>query len=145
MDNRTAEQKRKNMQAVKSKGTEIENILARELSQNRMYFRRNVNSVFGKPDFAIKKYKIAIFCDSEFWHGYNWSVNKNQIKSNKPFWHKKIKRNICRDNEVNTNLICHGWYVMRFWGNEIKKNPHKCIIKVINVIQKRKYEKNKSN
>ena len=78
-------------------------------------------------DFTFKKYKIAIFCDSEFWHGKNWEIKKHEIKSNQSFWHKKIERNIERDKEVNIGLSSQGWIVLRFWGKDINKNTAKCI------------------
>ena len=68
MDKHSPEQRKKNMKAVKSKGSKIENILAKAMWSRGIRYRKNVKDVFGKPDFAIKKYKIAIFCDSEFWH-----------------------------------------------------------------------------
>ena len=70
--------------------------------------------------------KWLIFCDSEFWHGYNWSEQKNDFKSNRTFWEQKIERNVERDNEVNERLKSEGWTVIRFWGKEIKKDVKKC-------------------
>ena len=83
----------------------------------------------GKPDIALTKYKIAIFCDGEFFHGKDWEVLKPKLeKGNNPdFWIKKITRNQQRDDEVNKQLLFMGWTVIRFWGNEIKKNPEQCV------------------
>lgn len=67
-----------------------------------------------------------MFCDSEFWHGYNWDVKKNEIKSKRDFWIPKIERNMQRDIEVTNKLTQDGWIVLRFWGNDIKKNLIKC-------------------
>ena len=82
------------MQAVKSKGSKIETLLAKELWKRGHRYRKNNKSVYGKPDLTFKKHKIAIFVDSEFWHGKEWEVRKKDHKSNKDFWHKKIERNI---------------------------------------------------
>src|SRR5690606_24511903 len=82
MANLSKEQRRKNMQAVKSKGSKIETLLGKEMWKKGLRYRRNDKTVFGKPDFTFKKYKIAVFCDSEFWHGKDWeikSTNTNQI------------------------------------------------------------------
>ena len=67
-----------------------------------------------------------MFCDSEFWHGYNWDERKNDFKSHQEFWIPKIERNIQRDIEVNEHLKQDGWTVLRFWGKEIKKNTAQC-------------------
>lgn len=120
------------MQAVKSKGSRIETILAKSLWAKGFRYRKNDKTVFGKPDFTFKKHKIAIFVDGEFWHGKNWEIRKNDHKSNQDFWHKKIERNIERDSEVNKKLKEEGWKVLRFWGKEIQKTLEDCV----NLIEK---------
>lgn len=134
MDKLTTEQRRKNMQAVKSKGSKIELALGKVLWAKGYRYRKNDKTVFGKPDFSIKKYKLAIFVDSEFWHGKDWETRKNDHKSNQEFWIKKIERNIQRDIEVNDYLLKNGWKVLRFWGKEILKNVDICILKIENVL-----------
>jgi DNA mismatch endonuclease Vsr len=130
MDTLTPEQRRKNMQAIRSNNTQIELSLANALYIKGLRYRKNNKTVFGKPDFTFKKYKIAIFCDSEFWHGKNWKRTKKNIKSNKKYWHKKIERNIQRDKQVNKELRKQGWKVIRFWEKQIKNNPEKCAMKI---------------
>lgn len=130
MDKLTKEQRRKNMQAVKNKDSQIEIKLRSALWQKGYRYRKNYSKLEGKPDIVLLKYKIAIFCDSEFWHGYNWQIRKNDIKSNKKFWIKKIEGNIQRDKTVNEILNKQGWKVLRFWGNEIKKNSDECVNKI---------------
>ena len=78
-------------------------------------------SVFEKPDLTFKKYKIAIFVDSEFWHGKDWENRKLDHKSNHEFLYNKIERNIDKDQEVNKTLLKNGWQVLRFWGKDIEK------------------------
>lgn len=126
MDKLTPEQRHKNMQAVKNKDSKIECLLRHELWNRGLRYRKNVNSVFGHPDIAFIGKKVAVFCDSEFWHGYDWEKRKNDIKSNKEFWISKIERNIARDVEVNTYLTSHGWTVLRFWGKQIQKDAAGC-------------------
>jgi DNA mismatch endonuclease Vsr len=130
MDKLTKEQRRKNMQAVKSKGSKIEIMLAKEMWKKGLRYRKNDKSVIGKPDFTFKKYKIAVFCDSEFWHGKDWDEKKLEHKSNIKFWHQKIERNIQRDREVNEELLKNGWQVIRFWGKDIEKELLNCVIKI---------------
>ncbi|MBS1536194.1 MAG: DNA mismatch endonuclease Vsr [Bacteroidetes bacterium] len=143
MDKLTKEQRRKNMQAVKSSGSAIETMLAKELWKKGYRYRKNDASVFGKPDLTFKKMKIAIFVDSEFWHGKDWEIRKSDHKSNVEFWHSKIERNIERDKEVNLQLTNQGWKILRFWGKEIKSNLKQCInsieISINEVNSKNKY------
>ena len=130
MDNHTPEQRKKNMQAVKNKDTEIELLLRKELWHRGMRYRKNTSIVFGHPDIVFTKKKIAVFCDSEFWHGYDWENKKKEIKSHQSFWIPKIERNMQRDIEVNKTLKSEGWTVLRFWGKEIKNNLDKCADKI---------------
>ena len=131
MDKLTKEQRRKNMQAVKATGSKIEVALAKALFAKGYRYRKNNKTVFGKPDITFKKIKLAIFVDSEFWHGKNWAIKKYEHKSNQEFWYKKIERNIERDIEVNTALLKDGWKVLRFWGEDINKNLLICVSKIV--------------
>ena len=126
MDKHTPEQRRKNMQAVKNKDSQIELLLRKELWSRGLRYRKNVNRIYGRPDIVFIGKKVAVFCDSEFWHGYNWEERKKDFKSHQEFWIPKIERNMERDAEVTAFLESEGWTVIRFWGNEIKKNTAQC-------------------
>ena len=126
MDKHTPEQRRKNMQAVKNKDSQIELLLRKELWSRGLRYRKNANRIYGKPDIVFIGKKIAVFCDSEFWHGYNLEERKKDFKSHQEFWIPKIERNMERDAEVTAFLESEGWTVIRFWGNEIKKNTAQC-------------------
>lgn len=140
MDKLTPEQRRKNMQAVKSKGTKIEVLFGKMLWNAGVRYRKNNKEVFGKPDFTIKSAKIAIFCDGEFWHGKDWNIHKEDHKSNQDFWIPKIERNIQRDCEVNEHLRKRGWIVLRFWETSIKSYPGKCINEVLRTMKEKEKE-----
>ena len=129
MDNLTREQRKRNMQSIRSKDTKIELILRRALWNRGIRYRKNYPVIPGKPDIAITKYKIAIFCDSEFFHGKDWEVLKPRLEkgNNSEFWISKISRNREHDDEINKKLLFMGWTVIRFWGTEIKKNTDECI------------------
>ena len=126
MDNHTLEQRHRNMQAVKNKDTNIEVLLRKELWSRGLRYQKNSKKVFGKPDIVFIGKKVAVFCDSEFWHGYNWENKQNEIKSNREFWIPKIEKNMLRDKEVTEKLESEGWIVLRFWGKEIKKDVVGC-------------------
>ena len=126
MDRHTPEQRRKNMQAVKNKNSKIEILLRTELWKRGLRYQKNCTDIFGKPDIVFKGKKIAVFCDSEFWHGYNWEERKKDFKSHQEFWIPKIERNMQRDIEVTQKLESEGWTVIRFWGNEIKASVSVC-------------------
>ena len=128
-DNLTAEQRKKNMQHIKSKDTKIEVLLRKELWKRGYRYRKNYSKLPGKPDIVLTKYKIAIFCDSEFFHGKDWEVLKPRLEkgNNSDYWLKKISRNRERDDEINKQLLFQGWTVIRFWGKDILKNLDECI------------------
>ena len=114
-----------NMSRIRSEGTKLESDLERILRQIPVRFVKHPK-IFGKPDFAYPEFKIAIFADSDFWHGYNWHEKKKEIKTNKEFWINKIERNIQRDEEVTDRLGEQGWTVVRLWGHDIEREPDKC-------------------
>jgi len=130
MDRLTIEQRKKNMQAVRSSGSKVEVKLAKALWNLGYRYRKNDKKVYGKPDLTLRRYMLAIFVDGEFWHGKDWDKKKHDHKSNKEFWITKIERNMERDKEVIYRLRKEGWRVLRFWGKDIEKNLNKCILKI---------------
>ena len=129
MDNLTAEQRRKNMQNIRGKDTDIERIFRKALWDKGYRYRKNYSKLPGKPDIVLTKYKIAIFCDGEFFHGKDWEVLRPRLEkgNNSEYWVGKISRNRQRDNEINKKLLYEGWTVIRFWGKDILKNCEECI------------------
>lgn len=118
-----------NMRRIRSKNTKIEIALRKALWHKGYRYRKNYAALPGKPDIVLTKQKIAIFCDSEFFHGKDWEVLKPQLEHGKngEFWIKKISRNRERDDEVNKQLLFLGWTVIRFWGKDILKNTEECV------------------
>ena len=135
MDNLTKEQRTKNMKAIKGKDTKIELLLRKALWAKGYRYRKNYNKLVGKPDIVLIKYKIVIFCDSEFWHGKDWEIRKESIKTNREYWIKKIERNMKRDKKVSEELKAEGWKVIRFWGKDILKKTEYCIQEIENHIK----------
>lgn len=130
MDRLTPEQRRKTMQAIKSTATKSEVRLAKALWKLGYRYRKNNKKIFGRPDLTFAKYKIAIFVDSEFFHGKNWETEQFRIKTNREYWIPKIEKNIQRDEEVNSFLIDKNWTVLRFWSKDIEKNLEVCVAKI---------------
>lgn len=124
-----SERSHKNMSRIKGKDTSIEIILRKALWARGYRFKKNYKKLPGCPDIALIKYKIAIFCDSEFFHGKDWSELKPKIEAgkNSDYWVRKIERNIERDREKDISLRTAGWTVLHFWGKEIKKDPEGCV------------------
>lgn len=117
------------MENIRSHDTKIEVILRRALWNKGYRYRKNYKQLPGKPDIVLTKYRIAIFCDGEFFHGKDWEVLKPRLEksNNSEFWISKISRNRERDDEINKRLLFEGWTVIRFWGDDIKKHAEECV------------------
>ena len=137
MDKHTPEQRRRNMQAVKNKDSKIELALRLALYHKGYRYRKNCSTVFGHPDIVLTRTKIAIFCDSEMWHGYDWERRKNDFKSRQDFWIPKIERNMERDRVVNIKLAEQGYLVLRFWGKRIQKDLNGVVAEIETAIKSR--------
>jgi DNA mismatch endonuclease Vsr len=129
-DTLTAEQRRRTMQAIKSMDTSLELILRRALWQKGLRYRKNYKTAIGKPDIVFVSAKVAVFCDSEFWHGYDWERRKEDFKANRTYWWSKIEKNIKRDTFVTKSLRREGWLVLRFWERDIKKHLNRCVSRI---------------
>ena len=129
MDRLTKEQRHKNMSNIKNKDTGIEVKLRKALWKKGYRYRKNYKKLPGKPDIVLPKYKLVVFCDSEFFHGKDWEDLREQLKrgNNAEFWIKKISQNRVRDEEINKQLKFMGWTVIRFWGKDIKKDVEQCV------------------
>lgn len=115
------------MASIKSKNTKIEKIIKNILLEMELEYEENPSNVFGKPDFILREAKVAIYCDGDFWHGYDMDSNPRlNVKNNREFWISKIKKNKERDEKVNRTLISEGWLVVRFWEHDIISNVSDC-------------------
>lgn len=124
-----SEKTRKNMQKIRSKDTSIEVTLRKRLWHEGYRYRKNYKKLPGSPDIAIMKHKIAVFCDSEFFHGKDWGQLKTRLEQGKnpQYWIKHIEENMERDRRVEKELEALDWTVIRFWGNDIKKDLEGCL------------------
>jgi len=122
------------MSQIRSKDTDIEMILRSALWSMGYRYRLHAKDILGKPDIVFRKRKVAIFCDSSFWHGKHYTYDTDRIKTNNEYWKKKIKRNMERDSEVTKYLESQGWTVLRFWDDEILNNLEAVINKIVNTL-----------
>ncbi|MDR2371171.1 MAG: very short patch repair endonuclease [Treponema sp.] len=143
MDNLTPEQRHKCMSHIHSSDTKPEVFFRKALWKWGIRYRKNVKTLFGTPDIAIKKYKIVIFIDGDFWHGNDWKKKhflsqEKLLSTYSDYWQKKIRRNIERDKKVRKYYKNIGWTILRFWTSETEKRLNKCITKTIVTINKNK-------
>jgi len=123
-----------NMSHIRGKDTSIELILRKALWARGLRYRKDCKDVFGRPDICFKGKKVAVFCDSEYWHGKYLMEGRYIPKTNTEFWVNKIRSNIERDIKVNQTLEKEGWTVLRFWGEEISKNTDACVEKILQAL-----------
>ena len=134
MDNLTKEQRRRNMQHIRSSGTTPEKIVMRELRRRKIYFAKNAKSILGKPDIVFRRKRIAVFIDSDFWHRHpkRFQMPATNVK----YWKEKIERNVQRDKKVARQLRKEGWTVIRLWAYDIKHNLQRCVNRMLKALGK---------
>jgi DNA mismatch endonuclease (patch repair protein) len=134
MDNLTKEQRRKNMQHIRSTGTLPERLVMRELKRRKIYFASYVLGISGKPDIVFRRKRIAVFIDSDFWHGHPRRFI--MPKTNRAYWEQKIRANKLRDKKVTAELRKSGWVVIRLWEYDIKHSFEKSFHKILQAVDK---------
>lgn len=130
----TTPEKSRQMSRIRAKNTKPELMFRKALWATGLRYRTNVKKLPGSPDIVIKKYKLAIFIDGDFWHGYDWEKKKAKLNVNKDFWIPKIERNMQRDRENNSALTSMGYTVFRFWEGDVKQQLGVCITEILNFI-----------
>lgn len=128
------------MSHVKLKKGDAEVALAKALWHRGYRYRLNYKALPGSPDIAITKYKIAVFVDGEFWHGYKWEEKKRKLNRNREYWIQKIEENIRRDIQVDQNLKNLGWEPIHFWSKEVKKQLPTCIESIDELVYQQKID-----
>ena len=118
--------------------SKLETLVTNELWGRGYRFRRNVRSLKGTPDIAIKKYKVVVFIDSCFWH--LCPVHGKIPKTHVEFWTEKLTRNQERDREVNEFYEEKEWNILRIWEHEIRGDFEGAIQKMTHFIDKAKYK-----
>ena len=124
----------KRMSNVKLKNEDAETLLAKKLWRCGFRYRLNFKKLPGSPDIAILKYRIAVFIDGEFWHGYDWDNKKPKLKRNREYWIEKIEENMARDAKVDQELRALGWIPIHFWSKEVMKDSESCIAAIEEIV-----------
>lgn len=135
----TTKKRSKIMSKIRAKNTKPEMLFRKALWAKGVRYRINNKQLPGTPDISIKKYRLAIFIDGEFWHGYQWDEQKHRLKTNRGFWIPKIERNMQRDREVNQQLQEMHYTVFRFWEREVKVDLEKCVNDILGHIKSYPY------
>lgn len=113
------------MSRIRGKNTRIEIVTGKLLSSNKIRFTRHPK-IYGNPDFLVGK-KTAVFCDGDFWHGFQYDEKK---KPKKKFWKNKIEENMRRDKRISRKLRRDGYSVIRLWEHDIEKRPLVCLNRI---------------
>ena len=135
-----SERSHKNMSRIRGSGTGIEVMLRKALWKKGYRYRKNMKGLPGRPDIALTKYKLAIFCDSEFFHGKDWDTLEKKLENgrNPDYWIPKIRRNMERDRDKDSALRGAGWTVIHFWGKDITKDVDACVAAIEEIIFEQK-------
>lgn len=133
------------MGRIRGKDTSIEMALRSALWGKGVRFRKNFRALPGTPDIAFTRYRLAVFCDSEFWHGKDWEALRPKLLkgTNPDFWIAKIERNRARDIAVDRELKALGWAVLRFWGKDIMADTEGCAMKILRRMKRIEDSKNR--
>jgi DNA mismatch endonuclease (patch repair protein) len=118
------------MSKIRGKNTKLDLAMKSLLRTARIEFVMYPR-IFGNPDFLVGD-RLAIFCDSSFWHGRNWTRLRAQLRngSNPKYWIGHIASNRRRDRFVNASLKKEGYVVLRFWDEKIYKRGTECVVRI---------------
>lgn len=112
-------QRSRNMTSIRSKGNATTEIAFLGLLRNARIsgWRRHLN-LPGKPDFAFRSRRLAVFVDGCFWHGCPQCYRLPE--DNRPYWKAKVLSNRRRDQRSSRQLRSLKWRVLRIWEHSLK-------------------------
>ncbi len=106
------------MASIRGRGNqETEIRLAQIFRKHGIKGWRRHSRLLGRPDFAFRKQRIAVFVDGCFWHGCR--EHSRLPKSNVAYWRAKLQRNVLRDRRNSRKLRSRGWKVIRLWQHSL--------------------------
>lgn len=103
------------MSRIRSYGTAPERVVRQILSRSGTKYRMNVRDLPGRPDFANKTRKFAIFVHGCFWHSHENCALASDPKSNRSYWQPKLERTKARDLANVQRLEELGYRVLVIW------------------------------
>jgi DNA mismatch endonuclease (patch repair protein) len=120
------------------KNTAPEILLRKLLSSAGVRYRLHPPHVPGHPDLVIRRSRVVVFCDGDFWHGRHWAQRKIKLARgwNADYWIAKIERNRCRDRLVTRSLRLLGWRVIRVWESDLQRNPKGVTNNILDAIRR---------
>lgn len=121
---------------VPSENTAIELRLRRALWNDGLRYRVHCRGIAGTPDIVFTRAKVAVFCDSSFWHGRRLMEDVERIHSDRDYWRSKLTANAARDRRVDAELTSVGWRVLRFWDDDINDRLQRCVSDVRSSVMK---------
>lgn len=130
----TKDQRSRIMSKIRGSNTKFEKEVIRALRRRGVWFQTHYKNIIGKPDIALPSQKKAVFLDSDFWHGWQYTRWSNKLTTD--FWRNKIENNKKRDKKVTTTLRKKGWKVFRVWEHEFKKDFDKAIDQIEHFLKK---------
>jgi DNA mismatch endonuclease (patch repair protein) len=128
------------MKKIRSVDTKSEVMLRRIMWSRGYRYRKNFGKLPGNPDIAFTKWKVAVFVDGEYWHGFQWEEKKMRLLKNlhdahrREYWIRKIEGNMERDRKNTEELQEMGWTVIRFWSKEVTRDVEGCADNICSVL-----------
>ena len=130
----SAEVRSRVMSRIRGKGTKPERIVEGLLFSSGLCFDSQVNDLPGRPDFALREFRVAIFVDGDFWHGWRFSAWRLKLSEK---WEDKIEANRKRDRRNRARLRRMGWTVIRLWEHQVDRATERCLHRIRLAIARR--------
>ena len=119
-DVHTKEQRRYNMQQIRSRDTKPEMLVRKFLHAQGFRYRLHDKKLPGKPDIVLPKYRMVIFVHGCFWHGHSNCKYYVVPKTNTAWWLNKINTNKANDAKALKALKKDGWRLIEVWECKLK-------------------------
>ena len=118
--------------------TRCELALRRELWRRGLRYRLHVTGLPGCPDVVFSKYRLAVFCDGDFWHGRDLETRLTKLARghNSTYWIAKVKRNVERDSRQTAVLTAAGWVVLRFWERDVLRRVSEIVDHIADAVER---------
>ena len=120
------------MSRIRGRDTGPERAMAKLLADAGMVVEAQARDLPGRPDFVLREYRIAVFVDGAFWHGWRFPAWRHKLSER---WEIKIEQNRKRDRRNHRALRRKGWTVIRFWDFHLDRNPDLCLERVFRSVR----------